>query len=176
MQQQPYYVIPILIEQPTWGGQYIAEFKELKDQYFAEHNIGQSYELSSANKLHTDPTQARVYALGSADAPDQAEPVTEVERISMPKLIASDPERILGAKTLAKFGTNFPLLIKFTQAQENSYQLHVKPGSEFNGWQAKPESWYYLEQGSATLGIKDLKQVEAYKKRCLEIDAKAQQL
>jgi len=176
MQLQPHYIIPILIEQPTWGGQYIAQFKNLVSDYFLTNKIGQSYELSGANKLHTTVSLLNSYALGTADAPEKAVTQTEVDSVTMGHLIASDPERILGKKTLAMYGTNFPLLIKFTQAQENSYQLHVKPGQEFNNWRAKPESWYYLEQGRATLGIKDVTKVDQYKKRCQEINTFAESL
>jgi mannose-6-phosphate isomerase class I len=68
------------------------------------------------------------------------------------------------------------VLIKFTQAQNNSYQVHVKPGKEFGKWLPKPESWYYLEKGKATLGLSDPSQSAAYKARCVEIDLKAHQL
>jgi mannose-6-phosphate isomerase class I len=62
-----------------------------------------------------------------------------------------------------------PLLIKFTQAKGNSFQLHVKPGT-VSRWKAKPESWYFFEKGLVTLGLKKNTDVHAYKETCLRID------
>ena len=50
--KRPYLVIPKLIEQPTWGGQYIVTTKGwLHHSNWAELKIGQSYELFSGSNL-----------------------------------------------------------------------------------------------------------------------------
>lgn len=46
------------------------------------------------------------------------------------------------------------LLLKFTQALGNSFQLHVPDGTIHSRWKAKPESWYYFEPGLITCGVK----------------------
>ena len=50
-----YLIIPKLIEQPTWGGDYILNFKNWQNQdVFKGLKIGQSYELYSETKLRSD--------------------------------------------------------------------------------------------------------------------------
>ena len=50
--KRPYLVIPKLVEQPTWGGQYIADVKGwLRLQGLDQLKIGQSYELFSGSNL-----------------------------------------------------------------------------------------------------------------------------
>ena len=68
------------------------------------------------------------------------------------------------------------LLIKFTQALGNSFQLHVKdlPNGKRTAsrtkWKPKPESWYYFEPGCITLGVKKNCDWEKYQAVCLELE------
>lgn len=170
MNVQPYFIIPILIKQPTWGGQYIAQFKGIGDASVLEENIGQSYELSALSRVSTEPATQNTYSVTDASLMNRRDVGGLTETLDLQSLIASNPLGMLGkveSETLADL--NNLLLIKFTQAKNNSYQVHVQPGHEFSGWQAKPESWYYLEEGRATLGVKTPADLPAYRRVCLEI-------
>jgi len=175
MQFSPRYIIPLLVEQPTWGGGYIAEFKGITDDSVTGTRVGQAFELFSGSQLTSEANQS--YAVASAtqlDQPRYSQKPTDAH--SLQTLIDQDPVQVLGEKAVAKNGTALSVLIKFTQAQNNSYQVHVRPGKEFGKWQAKPESWYFLEPGKATLGLKAGCSVSEYKERCIEINTFAQQL
>lgn len=167
---QPFYVIPILIKQPTWGGNYIVSTKGLTQAQLRDERIGQSYELAAESRISTDPAaQDACYVTDSSMGSGQqfGSVATTIDLLS---LISSNPEAVLGEALVDQLNI-MPLLIKFTQARSNSYQVHVRPGAEFHGWQAKPESWYFLEPGKATLGVKSGSAIAQYKQLCLEIEA-----
>lgn len=178
LQKKPYLIIPKLIEQPTWGGTYIATLKHWKDLPFLQNKkIGQSYELYGQSKLSltlTDSTDPSfVPELGSADtaAIDTVHfPLKDgVDYVILADAVQSDPSNILGPYLLKK--TNImPLLIKINQASGNSFQLHIKPAEKSEKWQPKPESWYYLEDGAVTFGIKEDTSVHEYQKACHDIN------
>ncbi len=69
-------------------------------------------------------------------------------------MIADSPKAVLGKERVAEKGPQLDLLIKFTQALGNSFQLHIKDGTTHPFWKPKPESWYYFEPGLITLGAK----------------------
>ena len=53
--QNIFLVVPRLIEQSTWGGEYILSSKGWSDRdYFRGAKIGQSYELFSGSNLRSD--------------------------------------------------------------------------------------------------------------------------
>lgn len=174
MNIQPFYVIPILIRQPTWGGDYIVKAKNLNHGQLQNEKIGQSYELSAESRISAESAaQDAVYLTDSElGAGQQFGAVTST--FDLQSLVNSNPEAILGPLPPELAGLS--LLVKFTQASSNSYQVHVKPGNEFHGWQSKPESWYYLEPGRATLGLKPGAEIAQYKRLCEEIEAIARQL
>jgi mannose-6-phosphate isomerase class I len=177
MSLQPLYVIPLIVEQPTWGGQYIADFKGITQAEVSSKRIGQSFELASDSLVTPSMTSAPAYGLATAS--DIAHPQwfnQPSEMMPIAQLIATDPEGVLGSLFLETYGRELKILIKFTQAQNNSYQVHVRPGQEFGQWLAKPESWYFLEAGQATLGLAPGVNVEEYRARVTAIDAFAQQL
>jgi len=170
---EPLYVIPLLIEQPTWGGGYIADFKRLSHHQLAGLKIGQSYELASDSLLTSSAASA--VSLATASTTNQPTALDHPERVTtMAELVASNPAGVLGPAAAGR--PQMPLLIKFTQAQNNSYQLHVKPSEEVGNWQPKPESWYFLEPGAATLGLRPDCDLTAYRQRCKQIEAKAEKL
>ncbi|NMB83989.1 hypothetical protein GYA28_01745 [Candidatus Roizmanbacteria bacterium] len=157
---RPYLVIPKLIEQPTWGGDYILKLKGWQSFFSGgKAKIGQSYELFGGSFLSTENDSRRLSFSMSNDH----------RNISLNDLIFQNPEAILGEK-VAKRTKKMPLLIKFTQASGNSFQLHVKPDTKQTRWSPKAESWYYLEDGLLTFGIKKGVDITRYKNICLLID------
>jgi len=166
---KPYLIIPEFIEQPTWGGNYIVNFKKLGNTVFARKKIGQSYELYSGSCLTP--------AVSSDDPsciPHTASPHGSSLKLS--DLVLQSPVSVLGTNSLRVFGNALKTLIKFTQAKGNSFQLHVKEGTTGNKWLPKPESWYFLEKGLATVGITDQSKLTDYRKSAERIEAKMNQL
>ena len=140
-----YLVIPKLIEQPTWGGTYIVTQKGWQQKpELTDKKIGQSYELFSASNLSLLTSSAdKNFSPEITDTKKVYEPTTPINSLSLKDLIAQEPA-----------GPTMQLLIKFTQALGNSFQLHIKDGTQHDKWKPKPESWYYFEPGLATLGVK----------------------
>lgn len=152
---RPYLIIPAIIEQPTWGGHYIIDLKGWRDRKeFKNVKVGQSYELWGETKLATSIM-------------DSTNPLFDLNNAEM----ASIPIR----DTLAE-GEQMPLLIKLNQALGNSFQLHIKPETKSDRWLPKPESWYFLENGFITLGVKKGLNIDEYKTICEEIYAYMQDL
>lgn len=144
MEKIPYLVIPELIIQPTWGGNYIANLKNLDGKY-KRVKIGQSYELSSKSKLSKEITQSNSADFGP-------------ESVGFP------------IKEVLKDNKKIPLLIKLNQALGNSFQLHINPNKKSKRWLPKPESWFFLEDGFVSLGLNFKKDLKDYKKACEEIE------
>lgn len=143
--KKPYLIIPLLIEQPTWGGAYISEKKGWNNKpELAGKKFGQSYELYGKSMLAAEITS------------------TEDDRFT-PQLTNTIP--------VSEFQENRPLpLIKFTQAKGNSFQLHIKPETKEPYWQPKAESWYFLENGKITFGVKKGADIQKYKQTCYAIE------
>ncbi|MFH0773539.1 MAG: hypothetical protein V1922_04480 [bacterium] len=145
IQKKPYLIIPMLIEQPTWGGEYICEKKGwLRKQGIEGKKIGQSYELYSKSCLATTITS------------------------SLDPLFSPETKDTIPISSFTE-GKPFPL-IKFTQAKGNSFQLHIKPGIKDPLWRPKAESWYFFEEGIITFGIKKGTDINIYKETCFSID------
>ncbi len=141
---RPYLIIPQLIAQPTWGGDYLLKLKGWnKLQAFGK--IGQSHELSSTSRL-------AINVKNSDDLQSLIDSQDNQESISISKL---EP---------------IHLLIKLNQAFGNSFQLHINPNIKGTKWKSKPESWYFLENGSITLGLAPGVDTNQYKNVCNEID------
>lgn len=151
IQKKPYLIIPLLIEQSTWGGNYICEMKgwlnrpTLKGKLF-----GQSYELFDRSVLSSLTTSSDNPAFG------------EDELSTIPISYFAEKRQ-------------FPL-IKFTQAKGNSFQLHVKPEVQDKRWKQKAESWYYFENGKITYGIKRGVDIAKYKETCVLINEEMKRL
>lgn len=143
---RPYIIIPQLIEQPTWGGEYILDLKGWSDKKeYQGKKIGQSYELTGTSML-------------SEDIMDSTDPHFSPDTDGIP------------VQGVLQQGETMPLLIKMNQALGNSFQLHIKPETKSDRWLPKPESWYFLEKGYISLGIKEGIDVNEYQKTCEEID------
>ncbi len=180
MEIKPYLIAPKLIPQPTWGGNYIAQLKGLSTEMFGKLLIGQSYELSTESMLSsvTDATKMPV-EIGDPKTGETTEVIGDrTSLFSLQSLIDSDPNAVLGKRVVQKHGNTMQVLIKFTQAKGNSFQVHVRPSQQLGHWKPKPESWYYFEDGKATLGLNNPtpQRLAAYKQSCQLIDQKAQEL
>ncbi len=68
------------------------------------------------------------------------------------------------------------VLIKFTQAKGNSFQIHVREKDESRKWIYKPESFYYFEPGLITLGVKRGIDWAEYKSCCMKINEEMKKL
>ena len=179
---KPYLVIPKLISQPTWGGDMIVKMKSWDtDLSLGNLKIGQSYELFSGSKLSTSSTDSSSPEfrpeVGNADS-DEIEAQFALQPntyTSLDDLISADPVGVLGKTVYEKHGI-MPLLNKINHATGNSFQLHIPSGTPHDRWKAKPESWYYFEDGLVTFGIKKGIDVEDYKQCCLDVEAKMKEL
>ncbi|PIS09625.1 hypothetical protein COT75_00275 [Candidatus Beckwithbacteria bacterium CG10_big_fil_rev_8_21_14_0_10_34_10] len=170
-----YLIVPRLIEQPTWGGNYIANFKGWgKGKSFSNFKIGQSYELTSNSNLHPNISDSNSSKFNPelVMAKNRKEFLysgNKNELMNLNELIRVNPRLALGKNALEKHGQKVKILIKFTQAKGNSYQLHVRKKDENRKWLFKPESWYFFEPGLLTLGVKDLNKIKLFKNTCLNI-------
>ena len=99
----PFTFKPIL-KKVIWGGSDICPFKGITP---VENGVGESWELS-----HVE---------GNYSIVDNG----ELEGKSLDELIRSYGKELLGEKVMERFGTTFPLLIKFIDARDNlSIQVH----------------------------------------------------
>lgn len=115
-----------ILKSVIWGGDAIAPFKGVKSEL---EDIGESWEISDV------PGSVSVVAEG----PDKGKTLSQLLEELGPEL--------LGAKNYGKYGTTFPLLIKFIDARNDlSVQVHPddalarKRGSKFG----KTEMWYVV--------------------------------
>lgn len=160
---RPYIVVPVLIEQPTWGGEYIPRLKGVSE-HIADKKIGQSYELYEHSRLTTNrktnfhPTIALAQPSTIEDHP----------------IVAGDATKTFPISQLEPMIGKVDTLIKLNQALGNSYQLHVKRASKH--WKSKPESWFFMEPGLVSLGVKAKADWQEYEDCCRSIDAMAQEL
>lgn len=161
---RPYLVIPKLIEQPTWGGSYIAITKGWSDRPGLTCKIGQSYELFSGSNLSPLTRSDDPAFSGELTDRDAVQVQTHPSNaIALSDLIAADPVATLGQAHIAERGNQLGLLAKFTQALGNSFQVHIATGTTHAHWQQKPESWYFFEPGLITLGVKPHADWDAYR-------------
>lgn len=120
-----YKFIPIL-KSPLWGGEKIATYKQIATD---RRQIGESWELSGV--------EGDVSVV--AEGPDAGKTLTE--------LLARDKERLLGSRNYERFGSEFPLLIKFIDAREDlSIQVHPddRLAWERHRSKGKTEMWYVV--------------------------------
>lgn len=174
---RPYFIVPKLIPQPTWGGGYISNFKGIEDPSVKNVPIGQSYELSSDSMLSSSTDSSMIpIEMGDPKTGKTTSIIGNTDAIfSLQSLIDQNPEEVLGTKAVNVHGKRMNVLIKFTQAKGNSFQVHVSPGKEFGHWKPKPESWYYFEPGKATVGLNNPtpERLTAYKHACAMIETLA---
>ena len=111
----------------VWGGDKIAPFKGLET---SQEHIGESWELSGVK--------------GHESVIDGG----EWDGKTISELAAARKEWLLGSKVYAHTGTEFPLLIKFIDAQADlSIQVHPDDklaSVRHNGSKGKTEMWYVV--------------------------------
>jgi mannose-6-phosphate isomerase len=141
-----------ILKSKIWGGNKIIPFKHLKENIA---NVGESWELSS---LEGDESVV-------ANGPEKGCTITEMVRHYR--------EELVGEENYANYGDNFPLLIKFIDAQQNlSVQVH--PNDEMAKLRhdslGKTEMWYVIgaEKGAKiTSGFSQEITKKEYKARVL---------
>lgn len=116
-----------ILKTVVWGGERIAPFKGIDTD---QHKIGESWELSGV-KGHES-----VIANGEFKGRDISSLVREFKGA------------LVGDKVYASTGDEFPLLIKFIDAQSD-LSIQVHPGDELaalrhNGSKGKTEMWYVV--------------------------------
>ena len=98
------YKFKPILKSLIWGGEKIAPYKQIETD---QHNIGESWELSGVKDNESVV----------AEGPEAGTP--------LPDLIARHGSALLGRENFERFGTEFPLLIKFIDARQDlSIQVH----------------------------------------------------
>jgi mannose-6-phosphate isomerase len=116
-----------ILKEIIWGGDEICRFKGIQS---LQNGIGESWEISQVKD------NVSVVANG------------ELKGKSLEELIDTYGEKLLGKKVLDRFGTTFPLLIKFIDARDSlSIQVHPddKLAKKRHNSFGKTEMWYILQ-------------------------------
>lgn len=148
MKFYPLIFEPIYKER-IWGG---TKLKDFLNKSFEGNQIGESWELS------TVANDVSVVSNG------------EFAGLNLNELIEKYPTQILGAKSIEKFGLEFPLLFKFLDAKED-LSIQVHPNDELakqrhNSF-GKTEMWFVLqadENGRLVVGFKNKTNEKEYLK------------
>ncbi len=120
------YKFKPIFKSMLWGGDKIAPFKQTKTD---QQQIGESWELSGVSGDESIV----------AEGPEAG--------VSLPELIERYGARLLGAANFERFGTEFPLLIKFIDARQDlSIQVHPDDALawERHRSKGKTEMWYVV--------------------------------
>ena len=139
-----------ILKNIIWGGDEIAKFKNLKKK---ETGVGESWEISAV--------EDNVSVIENG----------ELANTPLDVLIGEAKEKLVGKKNFEKFGTKFPLLIKFIDARDDlSIQVHPddKMANERHNSFGKTEMWYIVKaaQGASIYsGFKDKITPEQYVKK-----------
>lgn len=137
---------PILKEK-IWGGE---KLMEVLNKTSNKTNIGESWEISDVEK------DTSIVANGA------------LKGKSLKEIIGEFKGDLVGEKVYAKFGDNFPLLIKFIDAKEAlSIQLHPndKLAKKLHNSFGKTEMWYVMQadkHSNLIIGFKNLTTPEQY--------------
>lgn len=116
-----------ILKQVIWGGSVICPFKGITP---VQEGIGESWELS-----HVEGNYSVVANGALADR-------------SLDELVRTYGAQLLGKKVMERFGTTFPLLIKFIDAHAD-LSIQVHPNDELaekrhHSW-GKTEMWYVIK-------------------------------
>ena len=137
-----------LLKQTIWGGDKIIPFKHLVDK---AENVGESWEISGVKDNES------IVADG------------EYKGRKLNDVVAELKDRLIGAENYKRFGSDFPLLIKFIDARQD-LSIQVHPTDEMAHKQGKlrgkTEMWYVMaSEPDAHLrsGLKQLITPEQYK-------------
>lgn len=128
---KPYKFVPYL-KSTIWGGEQIAPFKGITTD---QQTVGESWEISSVPGFES-VTAPR----GIQDDPDLG--------LNLTQLIDKYGAALVGEQVYARFGNQFPLLIKFIDAKQDlSVQVHPddKLAQQRHGCAGKTEMWYIMQ-------------------------------
>ncbi len=144
------YTFKPLLKQALWGGSRIIPFKQLQ---LNQDQVGESWEISGVKGSES------IVATG----PD--------EGLSLPKLVEKYGADLVGRANYLRFGNQFPLLIKFIDAEQD-LSIQVHPNDELakkrHDSYGKTEMWYVIDaQKEATLysGFKEKIDSKEYEQR-----------
>ena len=115
-----------ILKSTLWGGEKIIPYKQIASE---QTQVGESWELSGVKGNESVV----------ANGPDAGK--------TLPELIAAYGERLLGKANYARFGEEFPLLIKFIDARQDlSIQVHPDDAlaQMRHGKHGKTEMWYVV--------------------------------
>ena len=116
-----------LLKQTLWGGDKIIPFKHLHDKL---ENVGESWEISGVKDNETIVSEG------------------EYAGRKLNDLVAELKEKLVGRDNYARFGNEFPLLIKFIDARQD-LSIQVHPTDEIAHRQGKSrgktEMWYLMD-------------------------------
>ena len=96
-----------LLKQTIWGGDKIIPFKHLVDK---AENVGESWEISGVKDNES------IVADG------------EYKGRKLNDVVAELKDRLIGAENYKRFGSDFPLLIKFIDARQD-LSIHRRDGA-----------------------------------------------
>ena len=134
------YLFEPLLKQTLWGGDKIIPFKHLNDSL---DHVGESWEISGVNGNETIV----------ANGPQKGK--------SLNQLVREQKGLLVGQENYERFGDEFPLLIKFIDAQKD-LSIQVHPNDEVAHRQGKPrgktEMWYVLPSVPGAFLYNGLKQ------------------
>lgn len=129
-----YYKFTPILKNTIWGGTKIAPFKNIQTSL---RKIGESWEISGVKENETVVSEG----------PDAGRKLNE--------LVAEQRENLVGRANFKRFGTEFPLLVKFIDARDD-LSIQVHPTDEIARRQGrergKTEMWYLMpSEPEATL-------------------------
>ena len=134
------YLFEPLLKQTLWGGDKIIPFKHLNDSL---DHVGESWEISGVSGNETIV----------ANGPQKGK--------SLNQLVREQKGLLVGQENYERFGDEFPLLIKFIDAQKD-LSIQVHPNDEVAHRQGKPrgktEMWYVLPSVPGAFLYNGLKQ------------------
>ena len=134
------YLFEPLLKQTLWGGDRIIPFKHLDVQM---DHVGESWEISGVSGSET------IVAVG----PDKGKNLNQLVREQKGKLV--------GEENYQRFGDEFPLLIKFIDAQKD-LSIQVHPNDEVarrhGKTRGKTEMWYVFPSAPGAFLYNGLKQ------------------
>lgn len=128
-----------LLKQTLWGGNRIAPFKHIEAPF---DNVGESWEISGVKGNETVAV---------------TEPYAGK---SLNELVAEMKECLVGKDNYRRFGNEFPLLVKFIDAQKDlSIQVHPNDESARKKGlpHGKTEMWYLMESAPKARLLSGLK-------------------
>ena len=121
------YKFKPILKSTIWGGEKIVPYKQIASD---QKQVGESWELSGVKGNESVV----------AEGPEAG--------TTLPQLIARHGDALLGKANFERFGEEFPLLIKFIDAQQDlSIQVHPndKLAEQRHHSKGKTEMWYVVD-------------------------------